>query len=351
MEMEDWQEQIKNSVNSIAELRDRGFKVEDVEKTFPMRITPHILSLMDKDTSTCVIAKEVVPSPFERINQPAEMEDPILEENDSIAGVLVHSYPNRALLFVSQCCAAYCRFCTRKRNVGTEIPYGDEDYQQAFNYLREHPEIEDVLLSGGDALMIPDDRLEFFLENLRRIESIKVIRIGTRVLYSLPQRITSKLVSILQKYQVLYINSHFNHPRQISTQTITAVNKLLQAGISLGNQTVLLKGINDDVDTMRKLCTTLFQIGIRPYYLYHCDLTQGDAYFRTTIERGKEIHRKLYGWISGLAVPTYIFDGPYIRKTPINKDYCTRQKDGTYLFRNYKGIEWVYDEAKALAPE
>jgi lysine 2,3-aminomutase len=303
---------------------------------------------MDKKTSTCPIGRQFVPCAQELEKKPAEMDDPILEEEQTHAGVLVHSYPNRVLLAVSQACAVYCRFCTRKRKVGTESKVTDKQYEEAFDYLRLHPEVDDVLLSGGDALVQSDERLEYFLSNLRKIESVRTIRIGSRVLSTMPQRITPELCEILEKYNVMYLNTHLNHPRELTKETAEAAKMLRKSGVTLGNQSVLLKGVNDNAETMRTLCMELYHAGIRPYYIYHCDLTSGDAYLRTTIETGKEIHHKLRGWLSGLAVPTYIFDGPEVRKTPINPDYCVKVGEGQYKFTNYKGVEWVYDENISL---
>ncbi len=344
-----WHEQRRASVTTLEELSRRGFVVPCFQRPPPLLITPHVLSLMETDTQTCPIGRQFVPHPDEQETVAAEQDDPIGEEKQTHAGVLVHAYPDRALLFVSASCATRCRFCTRKRWAGgAASPLGDEPLDRALDYLRRHPEIHDLLLSGGDPLLLEDDDLDRILSALRTVPTLKVIRIGSRTLSTLPQRITPELATLLQRHDVRYLNAHFNHPRELTAESGQAANRLRMAGVALGNQSVLLRGVNDRLETLRELCLGLYHMGIRPYYLYHCDLTRGDAYLRTTIAEGRRLVHGLQGWISGLAVPRYIFDGPGIRKTPLQPDYCTESAPGCYTFRNYRGERWTYEEKDAL---
>lgn len=345
-----WQEQIRQSVTSLEELRKRGFETEARDEAFPMRITPHILGLMEKNTARCPIGRQFVPLPDELHRRPAELEDPVLEENCKIAGALIHAYPDRGLFMTNQRCATYCRYCFRKRLVGREAPLSDAQYEEAFAYLRDHPEVHEAILSGGEVFLLADERIEWFLAKLSEIRSIKVVRIHTRTLSNLPQRITPELAALLEKYRVPYLNTQINHPRELTPETETAVQRLRAAGVAVGNQCVLLRGVNDDVETMRRLCLGCYHRGIQPYYIFHCDYTMGTAHFRTSIARGKEIYHGLQGWISGMAVPKYALDSPAHRKVLITPEYVTDNGDGTYTMRNFRNETMRYDETALLSP-
>ncbi|MEW6221541.1 MAG: KamA family radical SAM protein [Thermodesulfobacteriota bacterium] len=340
----DWQEQLRSSVTSLDELRARGFQVQAQREAFPMRITPHVLSLMERDTASCPIGRQFVPLPEELEAMPAELADPVDEDRRAVAGVLVHAYPDRALLLAAQRCATYCRHCFRKRLVGRRPPPTAGQLEQALSYLETRPEIHEVILSGGDPLVLPDAQLDALLGALRQRLGDRVLRIHSRVLSTLPQRITQGLVDLLEGYGVLYLVTQINHPREITPETQVAARRLRKAGIVLANQCVLLRGVNADLATMRQLCLALYRIGIRPYYLFQCDYTQGTAHFRTTLAEGRAIARGLEGRISGPAVPRYAIDCPGIRKVLITADSCTPRGDGTYLLRNSEGQELIYDE-------
>lgn len=286
-----------------------------------VKISDHLLSLIKMDTpEKCPIAKQFVPDPAEMQIIDGEEWDSLGEELHCIGNVLYQKYPNRCVLYVSTHCAAFCRFCTRKRRVEDDSKDVKNDYEAAFEHLRKTPSIEDVLVTGGDPLMLPVKRLEYFLGNLNRISSIKCIRIGTRLPISDPDRITDEMCRVISENGVKFVNCQFNHPKELSPQTLNAVSRMRKNGISLNNQTVLLKGVNDSVETMRELCMKLYENGIRPYYIYQCDLIPGLSHFRTTITKGRFIHSRLRGFISGLAIPFYIVDLP----AGMGKVHCTR---------------------------
>lgn len=274
------------------------------------------------------------------------MVDPLAEEDLSPVTNLVHKYPDRVLFLVSNQCAMYCRFCTRKRKVGTgRMPVDDTTLTSGYDYLRRHPEVREVLLSGGDPLLLPDEKISEILSTLRTIPSIQVIRIGTRVPSVLPMRITKNLVEILKSHHPLYINTHFNHPLEITEESALACGMLADAGIPLGCQTVLLKGVNDDAETMKELLLGLIRIRVRPYYLFQADLTRGTDHFRTTTETGISIMRQLYGHISGMAIPTLALDAPGGKgKIPLTPQYIL-EKGNNLRFENYLGEICTYPEA------
>lgn len=290
--------------------------------------------------------KQAVPDPAE-INDDVCMEDPLNEENLSPVPNLVHKYPDRALFLVTNECAMYCRFCTRKRKVGTiKMDITPETLRSGFRYLEDHPEIKEVLISGGDPLLLTDERLEHILSSVTAIPSIEVVRIGTRVPSVFPVRVTDELVSMLRKYHPLYVNTHFNHPREITKDSAIACAKLANAGIPLGCQTVLLKGINDNAETMKELMHGLLKIRVKPYYLFQADLTRGIDHFRTHTRCGIAIMKELYGHISGLAVPTYALDGPGGKgKIPLTPQYILDDKSTELVFKNYLGQICTYPEA------
>ena len=345
--MEPWQKILQNSITTLDGLREHldcdSNALLDVIANFPMRINPYFLKLIQQPGDP--IWKQAVPDIAE-INDGICEKDPLDEENLSPVPNLVHKYPDRVLFLVSNKCAMYCRFCTRNRKVGTDkMKISPHTLQAGYDYLRQHPEIREVLVSGGDPLLLPDIEIASILKNLQAIPSIEIIRIGTRVPSVLPMRITKNLVAILKAHHPLYINTHFNHPNEITEESSLACTMLADAGIPVGCQTVLLKGINDDAHTLKKLFLGLLRIRVKPYYLFQADLTKGTNHFRTPTKTGIAIMRQLYGHISGMAIPTYALDGPKGKgKIPLTPQYILEQGD-TLVFENYKGQVCTYPEA------
>lgn len=346
--MKTWQEILQDSITSPASLNDYSVMVDltsldQVIATFPMRINSYYLQLIKKAGSP--LWKQAVPDAAELLD-PVCIKDPLNEENLSPVPNLVHKYPDRVLFLVSNQCAMYCRFCTRKRKVGTDkMVISPQTIAAGLDYIRHHPQVREVLLSGGDPLLLPDSQIEHLLSELRAIPSVKVIRIGTRVPCTLPMRVTPELVAILKKYHPLYINTHFNHPAEITPESSAACTMLADAGIPLGCQTVLLKGVNDSPEIMRELLLKLLEIRVKPYYLFQTDLTQGTNHFRTSTATGIRIMRSLIGHISGLAVPTFALDGPGGKgKIPLTPDYILSKGD-TLVFENYRGEICTYPES------
>jgi lysine 2,3-aminomutase len=313
----------------------------------PARLTPHLARLIEADP-TGPIARQFLPDLRETQLRPGEREDSVAEEPCKVVDGLIHAYPDRALLMCTQECAAYCRFCFRKRLVGQPLEIDEQRFGPAFAYLREHPEVHDVILSGGDPLVLPDETLDQILSQLAAIPSVRVVRIHTRILTALPYRVTPELCDVLARHDVKYVNCHINHPDELTEEATQAATRLRRAGVALGAQTVLLKGVNDDLDTMRKLCLGLYHAGIQPYYLFHCEYVAGCSHFRPSLEDGQEIWRGLQGWISGMAVPRYVLDTPALRKIPLYPGYATPQPDGTWQLRNFRGDETVYREPSIL---
>jgi len=345
--METWQRLLQASVTRPGQLT-RRFGVdprplEAVAERYPMRVNPYYLSLIQS-----------VDDPIWRQAVPAEDElhdhvcpaDPLEEENQSPVPNLIHRYPDRALFLVCSECAMYCRFCTRKRKVGGEnMVINRETLEEGLRYIRNHPEIRDVILSGGDPLLLADERLEWILKELRAIQSVEIIRIGTRVPVVLPQRITPALVRMLRRFHPLYINTHFNHPAEITDLSARACGRLVDAGIPMGNQSVLLRGVNDDPGTMKRLMQKLLAIRVKPYYIYQADMVQGTYHFRTTVEEGISIIRALRGHTSGMAVPAYVIDAPGGGgKIPLLPDYLQELGDDVVL-KNYQGETYRYRNA------
>lgn len=345
--MKKWQDILKDSITSPAALHEYfNIDITSLDKviaTFPMRINRYYLQLIEKAGDP--LWKQAVPDGKELLD-PVCIEDPLGEENLSPVPNLVHKYPDRVLFLVSNQCAMYCRFCTRKRMVGTEkMVISQETIQAGFDYIRSHPQVREVLLSGGDPLLLPDSKIEYILSELRSIPSLKVIRIGTRVPCTLPMRVTPELVAILKKYHPLYINTHFNHPAEITPESSAACTLLADAGIPMGCQTVLLKGVNDTPETMRELLLKLLEIRVRPYYLFQTDLTRGTNHFRTSTATGIKIMRSLIGHISGLAVPTFALDGPGGKgKIPLTPEYILTRGD-KLVFKNFRGEICTYPES------
>jgi lysine 2,3-aminomutase len=313
---------------------------------FRMAITPYFLSLIDPSDPSDPLRKQAVPVLAETETYPWEKADPLNEEGDSPVPAIVHRYPDRVLLLVTKCCATYCRHCTRRRLVGEEdAALSDEELGQALDYIRSHKEIRDVLVSGGDPLTLSDERIESILAQIRSIPHVEIIRIGTRVPCTLPMRITDSLLSRLKKYHPLWINTHFNHPKELTPEACQALGKLADAGIPLGNQSVLLKGVNDSPEIIKELCLGLVKARVRPYYLYQCDLSQGLEHFRTDVRLGIEIEKKLQGNITGFAVPKFVIDSPGGGgKVPINPEYVLSLDDDQVIFRNYEDKVFAYPQ-------
>jgi lysine 2,3-aminomutase len=317
-------------------------KIERVTKKYPMRINSYYLSLIKEKGDS--IWNQCIPR-IDEIENTIGEEDPLREENG--IAFLTHRYPDRCLLIVSNTCAMYCRFCTRKRKVGEVLKNpSKKDIQKAISYIKEHSEIRDVILSGGDPLLLGDKFLEDILIELRKISHIEMIRIGTRVPCVMPERITDKLCNMLKKYNKsphLYINTHFEHPREITEESRIACGKLIDAGIALGNQSVLLKGVNDKPEIIKELNQKLLSIGVKPYYLYQPDLVKGTAHFRGPVKNGLKVIRALRGFTSGMAVPQFVIDSPGGGgKIPLLPKYASLKKDGSVKMRNYQDKEFNY---------
>ncbi|MBM9510777.1 KamA family radical SAM protein [Desulfogranum marinum] len=322
-------------------LRDMDMEsISRVHATYPMRISNYYFQLIKKFGTP--LLKQAVPD-IRELHDPDGLVDPLDEENLSPVPNLVHKYPDRALFLISNQCSVYCRFCTRKRKVGkSEMVITDQTIADGITYIKQTPAIRDVLLSGGDPLMLTDQRLEKIIQAVRLIPHVVTIRIGTRIPCTLPERVTPELAQMLGKYHPLYINTHFNHPAEITLQSSRACSLLADAGIPLGCQTVLLRGINDDPDIIRELMYKLIQIRVKPYYLFQADLTRGTSHFRTSIETGMAIMRHLIGHVSGMAIPTYALDAPGGGgKIPLTPDYIT-SLDNTLQFTTYQGKSCSY---------
>jgi lysine 2,3-aminomutase len=345
--MKHWKDIMQESITTYSALQKQldcnNTALEEVIANFPMRINPYFLNLIK--TPGDPLWKQAVPDPAE-LDDHVCIEDPLAEENLSPVPNLVHRYPDRALFLVTNQCAMYCRFCTRKRKVGTQkMCITSDTIRAGYDYLRKTPEIKDVLISGGDPLLLDDEILEDILRNLRCIPTIQIIRIGTRVPCTLPMRITKKLVRMLKKFHPLFINTHFNHPREITPEAALACAMLADGGIPLGCQTVLLKGVNDDAQTILTLMRELLRIRVKPYYLFQADLTRGTNHFRTPTATGISILRHLIGRISGMAIPTFALDSPGGKgKIPLIPDYIlARGKD--LVFSDYCGKICTYPES------
>ena len=346
--MELWQEMVRQSVHSVDQLVER-FNLDreiatKLDKFFQARINPYYLSLIRYPGDP--IWRQCVPDEveLEDINAP---EDPLNEDDMSPVPNITHRYPDRALFLVTSQCGLYCRFCTRKRKVGNSSKISMKTLESAFDYLAQHEEITDVIMSGGDPLMLTDAMLEKILQRLREIKHIQVIRLGTKMPCVLPQRITPKLCNMLKKYHPIYINTHFNHPWEITEESKKATGLLADAGIPIGNQSVLMKGVNDNADTMRELFKKLLAIRVRPYYLYQADLTKGANHFRTPLSVGLEIMDKLRGHISGLAVPQFVVDAPGGGgKIPMLPNYVIARDEEKIIVRNYKYDLFEYPDVR-----
>ena len=350
--METWQKILQASVTDPAAVTPRfGIDpkpLQEVAARYPMRITPYYLSLIKEVGDP--IWKQAVPD-LQELATSVCGADPLDEENQSPVPNLVHRYPDRALFLVSSACAMYCRFCTRKRKVGcSDMLVSGETVDAGIDYIRRHPEIRDVILSGGDPLLLADEQLDRILTALRSIPHLEIIRIGTRAPVVLPQRITPNLVRVLRRHHPLYVNTHFNHPDELTELAGRACTRLADAGIPLGNQTVLMRGINDDPLVMRRLMQKLLVYRIRPYYIYQADAVQGTEHFRTRVEEGLEVIKALRGHTSGMAVPAYVIDAPGGGgKIPLLPEYLQSLGEEVVL-RNYRGGTYRYPNPEQPLP-
>jgi lysine 2,3-aminomutase len=352
-EWNDWQWQFRNRVTTLAEL-DNFFPLTPDERKalthvlhkFRLGITPYYLSLIDPHHPADPMRIQAVPSMAEFLDQETGDEDPLGENQFSPVPSIVHRYPDRCLLIATNACALYCRYCTRKRIMHEgEAPPPRSVLKAAVDYVARTPAIRDVIVSGGDPLTWSTDRIEELLRPLRAIPHLEIIRIGSRVPVTLPQRVTPELCAMLDRYGPIWINVHFNHPREITADAARACDRLLRCGIPLNNQTVLMRGVNDDAETMKSLVHALMRIKVRPYYLFLCDRVHGAEHFRTTVEKGLEIIEKLRGHTSGLAVPTYAIDAPEGGgKIPIQPEYLLSYQGGKVVMRNFQNRVFHYHD-------
>ena len=349
----DWKWQTKNRVETLDELKkyvqltpEEEDGIRQCLSTFRMAITPYYLSLIDLNDPQDPIRKQAIPTAAELYFAPEEDADSLHEDVYSPVKGLTHRYPDRVLFLLTDMCAAYCRHCTRRRMVGvTDNAMPKEQLDRCIEYIRAHEEIRDVLLSGGDALMQSDSMLEYVISSLRAIPHVQIIRLGSRTPVVMPQRITQELCDMLKKYHPIWINVHFNHPNEITPESAKACAMLADAGIPLGNQSVLLAGVNDCVHVMKQLVNDLVRIRVRPYYIYVCDLSQGLSHFRTPVSKGIEIIEGLRGHTSGFCVPTFVVDAPGGGgKIPVMPNYVLSQTPRKVILRNFEGVITTYTE-------
>jgi lysine 2,3-aminomutase len=356
-EWNDWRWQLRHRITTFEQLKEiidlTPEEIEGIKHSrgrLALAVTPYFASLMDPINPNCPIRRQAVPRIEELHLSKNDMVDPCGEDKDSPVPGLVHRYPDRVLLLVTDQCAVYCRYCTRRRLVGShERAITQGNFEEVLKYLKSHRKVRDVLLSGGDPLLLENERLEEILSRLRPIPHIELLRIGTRVPVTLPQRITGGLVRMLKKYHPLMISIHFSHPKEITDQVKRACNDLADGGIPLGSQTVLLKGINDKPYIMKKLVHELLKIRVRPYYIYQCDLATGTEHFRTSVATGIQIIEKLRGYTTGYAVPTYVVDAPGGGgKIPVEPVYVVSRGKGKVVLRNYEGKVFEYPEPNII---
>jgi lysine 2,3-aminomutase len=351
--MADWQKVLRErSLSTLQQLADKfgAEQFPDLERlqqavdNFELRISPAMVDLIKAPGDP--IWRQYVPD-LQELEVVDGVPDSLNEDADSPVPNITHRYPDRALFLVSPVCAAYCRFCTRRRKVGDPEKIPMSQFESAFKYLEEHEEIRDVILSGGDPLLLSDRRLDLILGRLRQIKHLEVLRIGSRVPCHLPERITPELCATLRKYHPLYINTHFNHPDELTPAAVAGLGMLADAGIPLGCQTVLLRGVNDSVDVMKELMQRLLAARVRPYYIYMCDQVAGAEHFKTSVETGLEIIRGLRGWTSGLAIPHFVIDAPGGGgKIPLLPEYVERVTEDEVILRNYRGRRFVWRQPR-----
>ncbi|MGM0608997.1 MAG: lysine 2,3-aminomutase [Candidatus Muiribacteriota bacterium] len=359
-EWNDWKWQLKNVIKDISTLeevieidKEEKNNLEKCLQKFRMAITPYYAALMDKKYKLCSVRLQAVPGIKELNDDISDLDDPLHEDVDSPVPGLTHRYPDRVLLLVTNICSMNCRHCTRRRLVGFEDKHlSRKNIDMAIDYIKRNKEIRDVLLSGGDPFTLDEESLEYILDKISAIEHVEIIRIGSRVPVVMPMRITDSLVNMLKKYQPLYVNTHFNHYDEITQESVRAVSKLADAGIPLGNQTVLLRDVNDCPRIMKKLVHELLKIRVKPYYIYQCDLSKGISHFRTSISKGIEIIENLRGHTTGMAVPTFVVDAPGGGgKIPVMPNYIISQSDRRIVLRNYEGVISSYTQPQNIFSE
>ncbi len=353
----DWKWQVDNRISTVEDLKkvinltEKEEKdITDVANNFRLGITPYYASLMDPDDPRCPVRMQAVPVIAENHRSEADMLDPLHEDEDSPAPGLTHRYPDRVLLLITDQCSMYCRHCTRRRLAGeTDGARSIEDIDKCIEYIKKTPQVRDVLLSGGDALLVNDDVLEYIIKKLREIPHVEIVRIGSRTPVVMPMRITDNLVNMLKKYHPIWLNTHFNHKKELTEEARVSLARLADAGIPLGNQSVLLRGVNDCQHIMRELVHMLVKNRVRPYYIYQCDLSLGIEHFRTPVSKGIEIIEGLRGHTSGYAVPTFVVDAPGGGgKTPVMPQYVISQSPDKVILRNYEGVITTYSEPTEL---
>jgi len=348
---QNWRWQMQNRISSVEGLtRHMDLTEEELagcnhaSNKLSMAITPYYFNLINRDDPNCPIRRQVIPREGEMLISPGEMLDPVGEEKTMPVEGLVHRYPDRVLFLVTDQCASYCRYCTRSRMVSNAQDYNFHPrIEVGLEYIEQHTEIRDVLLSGGDPLLLNDKKLDYLLGRLRSIPHVEFIRIGSRIPVFMPQRITPALCDVFRKHGPIWMSIHMNHPTECTLELKTACDRLAYAGVPLGNQSVLLKGVNDDVEIMKSLVHRLLMIRVRPYYLYQCDLITGSAHLRTDITKGIEIIRGLRGHTTGYSIPQFVIDAPGGGgKIPINPDYVEEVTEDEIIMRNYEGKEFRY---------
>ena len=356
----DWKWQVKNRIETYEQLSQYfTFAPEEAEgikkalAKFRKAITPYYLSLIDPNDPYDPIRRQAIPAGEECNIAPADLNDPLHEDEDSPAPGLTHRYPDRVLFLITDMCSMYCRHCTRRRFAGQkddESP--SERIEKCLAYIEKTPQVRDVLLSGGDCLMVSDQKLEYIIGRLRKIPHVEIVRLGSRTPVVCPQRITPELCEMLKKYHPIWLNTHFNHPNEFTPEAEQALARLANAGIPLGNQTVLLRGVNDCVHVMKKLMHELVRNRVRPYYIYQCDLSMGLEHFRTPVSKGIEIIENLRGHTSGYAVPTFVVDAPGGGgKTPVMPQYVISQSPDKVILRNFEGVITTYTEPREYHEE
>lgn len=356
-EWNDWRWQLRHRITDLDGL-ERILRLSEDERAavrklnrLPLGLTPYYASLLDPDNPAQPLRRTKIPSTAEFIRHPGEYDDPLGEESHRVAPGLVHTYPDKVLFLVTDFCATYCRYCMRSRLVGqgTFVP-NPAMWEQALAYIRAHPEVRDVLISGGDPLIMSDERLVWLLERIRAIPHVEFLRIGTKVPAVLPQRITPALCRALRKFHPLFMSLHFVHPDELTPETARACERLADAGIPLGGQMVLLKGVNDELDTMRRLCQGQLRMRVRPYYLHQCDAIYGSMPFRTPIQTGLDLIRGLHGHTTGYAVPTYMVDAPGGGgKVPLTPSYIAGHQGADVVIRNHAGALYRYYDPGAAS--
>ncbi len=349
----DWRWQQRNRVTRIEQL-EKVLDVTEDERTaffksdelFHMGITPYYASLMDPEDPSCPIRLQSVPKLGELMISAVDLEDPLAEERDMPVPGITHRYPDRVLFYTTHNCPVYCRHCTRKRKVADPgSAAAKQQIEGGLKYIEEHPEVRDIVISGGDPLSLSDERLDYILGRLRAIPHVEIFRLGTRNLVTLPQRVTDDLVKMVKKHHPVFVNTHFNHPKECTAEAFEACRRLADAGCVIGNQMVLLKGVNDDPQLVKQLNQKLLMMRVRPYYIYQCDLAQGISHFRTSVETGLKIIEALRGHTSGLAVPHFVVDGPNGGgKIPLMPEYVVKHEGKKWTLRNYAGKQFVYEE-------